>query len=337
MIDPQSMSTGVEHPLVSVVMGVYNGEKVLKPSIASILNQQDVAFEFIVVNDGSTDGTGEILADYRRRDTRLRVIDQENQGLTRALIRGCREAQGRYIVRQDGDDLSVPGRLAVLAGFMEQQQEVVLAFSWIRCVAPDGEVMHLLRSTATIDELTRKLREEMSGIPAHGSVILCRDAYEQAGGYRPEFYYAQDCDLWLRMAPLGKVGCVPGYLYDLCYSMESISASRRELQSQFCELAQGCYQARQKGVSETDLLVRAAELRQQALDSREATPSRRNRAITNLLIAAGLEVQGNSRALHYYLTALRSWPLSPKVWKGVAVHLLKRWLRSGSRRMDTGL
>ena len=98
-------------PQVSVVMSVYNGANHLSETLDSVLSQEDCDFEFIVVNDGSTDGTTRVLDDYAKRDKRLRVIHQENTGLTRALIRGCSEACGKFIARQDSGDISLPGRL----------------------------------------------------------------------------------------------------------------------------------------------------------------------------------------------------------------------------------
>ena len=83
------------NPEVSVVMSVYNGASHLAATMDSILSQEGVELEFIVVNDGSTDKTGEILDDYAQRDSRVRVIHQENTGLTRALIRGCDAATRR--------------------------------------------------------------------------------------------------------------------------------------------------------------------------------------------------------------------------------------------------
>ena len=92
-------------PSVSVIMSVYNGANHLVKSVESILVQEGVDFEFIIVNDGSTDESGEILEAFARRDNRIRVIEQENTGLTKALIRGCKEARGKYIARQDVDDV----------------------------------------------------------------------------------------------------------------------------------------------------------------------------------------------------------------------------------------
>ena len=102
-------------PKVSVVMSVYNGAEHLAETLDSVLQQEDCDFEFIVVNDGSTDSTASILDEYARRDPRLRIIHQSNTGLTQALINGCHQARGEYIARQDAGDVSLSSRLSILA------------------------------------------------------------------------------------------------------------------------------------------------------------------------------------------------------------------------------
>src|SRR5450759_1549651 len=120
---PQSMS---RNPEVSVVMSVYNGASHLAATLDSILSQEGVKFEFIVVNDGSSDKTGQILNDYAQRDSRVRIIHQENTGLTRALIRGCDAATGEFIARQDAGDASLPGRLARQLDVFRNNPHVVM-------------------------------------------------------------------------------------------------------------------------------------------------------------------------------------------------------------------
>src|SRR5262245_14778340 len=97
-------------PEVSVVMSVFNGEQYLHESINCILNQQGVDFELVIIDDGSIDSTPRILADYARQDARIRLLTQQNMGLTAALIRGCAAARGEFIARQDVDDLSLSNR-----------------------------------------------------------------------------------------------------------------------------------------------------------------------------------------------------------------------------------
>jgi glycosyltransferase involved in cell wall biosynthesis len=112
-------------PDISVVMSVYNDVDRLRETKESVLSQEGVSLEFIVVNDGSTDGSDVILRDYACRDNRVRIVHQHNQGLTRALIRGCGAAGGKYIARQDAGDISLPNRLRLQKAVLDQHEDCV--------------------------------------------------------------------------------------------------------------------------------------------------------------------------------------------------------------------
>src|SRR3712207_1011397 len=92
-------------PTVSVVMAVYNGDSYIRSAIDSVINQTYTDWELLIVDDGSSDNTPQILNEYAERDTRLRIVQQSNQGQTRALNHGLSLARGRYVARLDGDDL----------------------------------------------------------------------------------------------------------------------------------------------------------------------------------------------------------------------------------------
>src|SRR6516164_7854765 len=165
---------------VSVVMSVYNGATDLAVTMDSILLQEGVDLEFIVVNDGSTDKSGEILDDYARRDDRVRVIHQENTGLTRALIRGCALATGEFIAREDAGDVSLPGRLAAQLNVFKNNVSVVMTSCGTRFAGPDGEVLYEVCQTG--DELHRGLQHiEIKGTSSHPSVMFKRKSYETVG------------------------------------------------------------------------------------------------------------------------------------------------------------
>ena len=119
-----------DSPAVSVVMSVYNGAPLLRETMDSILAQEDVDVELVVVNDGSTDGSGAILDDYARRDRRVRVIHQENRGLTRALIAGCAAARAPLIARHDAGDLSHPRRLIKQKSAFSAAPDLAFVSSW---------------------------------------------------------------------------------------------------------------------------------------------------------------------------------------------------------------
>ncbi len=127
----------MKNPDISVVMSVYNGSRYLRRSVESILSQEGSDFEFIIVNDGSTDESGSILAEYAAADRRLRVIDQENTWASpSALIRGCAQARGEYIARQDVGDISCPDRLVKQFSCIRNNREASLVSCGTRYTRP---------------------------------------------------------------------------------------------------------------------------------------------------------------------------------------------------------
>jgi glycosyltransferase involved in cell wall biosynthesis len=132
------------YPKVSVVMSVYNGEKYLCEAIDSILNQTFENFEFLIVNDGSTDRTLEILQSYR--DPRIKVINNErNIGLTASLNKGLKIAKGEYVARMDADDVSFPHRLEQQKAFLDRNPRVAMVGSWAEVIDESGKTQETWR------------------------------------------------------------------------------------------------------------------------------------------------------------------------------------------------
>ena len=122
-------------PLVSVVMPVYNRERLVGRAIESILNQTYKNFEFIIVEDGSTDGTPRVLQNYARKDARIKILsNQQNQGIPFSRQRGLDAAKGKYVAIMDSDDYSVPQRLEKTVAFMEDYPDIT---------AVSGEVIYI--------------------------------------------------------------------------------------------------------------------------------------------------------------------------------------------------
>src|SRR5207237_2034594 len=132
---------------ISVVMAVYNAASTLPATLDSILGQTERDFECIVVDDGSTDATGAILAEYAARDHRIRVMRQANAGLTRALIAGCAAAQGTYIARHDAGDLSDLRRFDLQKRALDADATVVFVSSATQYVGPELEPLQVIRGT----------------------------------------------------------------------------------------------------------------------------------------------------------------------------------------------
>ena len=217
-------------PKISVVMSVYNNADTLPAALDSILSQEGVALEFIVIDDGSTDGSGKILDDVAEQDSRLIVIHKKNEGLTRALIEGCEMASAPWIARQDADDVSLPGRLRVQLDRARQGDAPVLVACGSLYRTPEG--VEMFSSIPDVD-LNQKILEHGESPCAHGAAFFSKAAYESVGGYRSEFYYAQDLDLFTRLAAFGLVVAVPRVLYAYTFSPHSISTHASTVQRQF--------------------------------------------------------------------------------------------------------
>ncbi len=296
-------------PVVSVVMSVYNNGRQLCRSIDSILCQADVSFEFIIVNDGSTDDSSAILAEYARIDSRVRVLEQENQGLTKALIRACTAARGRYIARQDADDWSYPERLSRLASALDAQDSLVLVASWSESVGPQGELLRTHRRSESAEAAKRELLEQIIGPPGHGTAMFRRDAYMRVGGYRPAFYYGQDYDLWLRLALVGDVLYVPAVLYRFEMNDNSISGSNRHIRELYTQALRACHRARLRGDDESEWLTVA-----QQLPRGPHGGSKGSRARTCYFIGRCLIKQRDSRAVEYLWKAIATRPWFGRAW-----------------------
>lgn len=298
-------------PLVSVVGAVHNGAAYLAASLRSILGQADVNLECVIVDDGSTDESAAILADFANRDSRVRVLPQANSGLTRSLVRACAEARGDYLARHDFDDLSLPGRLAHQVAFLEADARLAFASCWAHTIGPCDEFLFETQRPSDPVEATRLLQTRTG--PYHGSVMMRRTAYERAGGYRPAFRYAQDWDLWSRIADQGLLGYVPEYLYAYRVNGGSISANRKEQQDRLGDLAATCWEARREGRSEENWLRQAEQV------SNEARPRGRSTGRHEYFIGRCLLARRDPRAVRYFWQSVRHHPWHLRSWASLAL------------------
>ena len=219
-------------PKISVIMSVYNGEAHLTDSISSILDQTFTDFEFIIVNDCSTDSSPEIIRSFR--DDRIRVINNEkNIGLTRSLNRALKVARAEYIARQDADDLSLPGRFERQLKYMEDHQEVALLGTSIFVIGSDGEILE--KRIAAPDPGKTLLKGNRF---YHGSVMIRREVLDKTEPYNELFKYSQDYELWLRISKHHRARNLTEPLYKLRFYSGSIGASKIVEQAMFVILAQ---------------------------------------------------------------------------------------------------
>jgi glycosyltransferase involved in cell wall biosynthesis len=182
-------------PRVSVVMSVHNGARHLSEALAGIFDQTCTDFEFLVIDDGSADETPQVLAAVN--DPRMRVIRQQQMGLTRSLIKAMSLARGEYVARQDADDVSMAGRLEQQAEFLETHPEVALVGSAVIAITEDGNRIAEYPCPTRHCDLVAQLNQARNPLP-HTSYMLRRAAVLKVGGYREVFRKAQDYDLLLR-------------------------------------------------------------------------------------------------------------------------------------------
>lgn len=184
------------NPLISVVMSVYNGERYLSQSIESILGQTFTNFKFIIIDDGSKDNSLKIIKEYRYKDDRIKVIEnKKNIGLPSSLNKGIKIAKGKYIARQDADDISLPNRLDAQYKYMENHPEIDILGS--DCCRIDIEGNTFSESTFDVFNV-EALLQSAATIFAHGTAFIRREVFEDVGLYNESFYYTQDLEYWIR-------------------------------------------------------------------------------------------------------------------------------------------
>jgi glycosyltransferase involved in cell wall biosynthesis len=180
-------------PCVTVLMSVYNSERYLTGAIDSIVRQTVPDFEFLIINDGSTDGSRHILEACT--DTRIRCIDNErNLGLSASLNRGFAEAKGVYVLRMDADDIALPDRLAKQVAFMERSPHIDVCGSWYERF---GDRSRVVKTHADHQDIRDTFF--FKNCIAHSTVCMRKQSFENcAGPYNEAYMYAQDYELWCR-------------------------------------------------------------------------------------------------------------------------------------------
>lgn len=292
-------------PQVSVVMSVYNGAENLAQTLDSVLGQEGCNFEFIVVNDGSVDDTAAILDRYAALDQRVRVLGQDNTGLTRALARGCDESTGEFIARQDAGDISLPGRLKSQLEFLSAHPEAVMVACAVQFSGPAHEPLYCI--SKPLQELDLGLRQldidRLSGPPHHGATMFRRADYLAVGGYRLPFVVAQDIDLWLRLSERGSCLGMSAVLYEARLESGSISSRRRREQFELGNLAIACARLRQQNLSEANLLQDYVPTQAYQLPA-----VRHERALFHYFVGSCLREHDRLAARRYFRMALRDNP-----------------------------
>lgn len=186
-------------PLISVILPVYNAERYLKESIDSILRQTYTNFEFIIINDGSTDDSQDIINHYKNIDNRIISIEQENRGVVATANRAAKLAKGKYLSRADADDISFDRKLEDLVNCAEKNPDAVVICGSIEVINENSEYVYRDLVLTENDDLKRAFYLR-NPIP-NGATLISKSAFESVGGY--ENVFAEDCQLWTKLFNVG--------------------------------------------------------------------------------------------------------------------------------------
>ncbi len=219
------------NPKVSILMCVYNGEVHLREAMESILEQTFKDFEFVIVDDGSTDSSWQILTEYSTEDSRIVLIrNEENLGLEKSLNKGLAATQGEYVARQDADDISLPNRLQLQTNFLDTHREVGALGSSLEFINKQGVVLRKKNLPVDHESLQAFLLINNCLWP---SMMIRRSLMQKLGGYNEKMLYAEDYDLYWRISCNSRLATLPDIL--LRYRSDnasSISKLKRKQQLQ---------------------------------------------------------------------------------------------------------
>jgi len=195
-------------PKVTVLMPVYNGGKFLSHSIESILQQTFKDFEFLIVNDGSTDSSAEVVSSYS--DDRIRLVStKRNKGLAYSLNKGIKLARGKYIARMDADDISLPQRLEKQMKFLELHPKVGVCSTWVSFFTKIPGIGGKYCPTGGSEIIKARLIFE--NVIQHPTVMLKKSLISKKG-YPTEYPYAEDYCLWTELAEKTDFAILPKIL-----------------------------------------------------------------------------------------------------------------------------
>lgn len=182
-------------PKISVIMSVYNGMPYLPEAVKSILNQTYKNFEFIIVDDASTDSSWQYLKSLKGKRVKL-VKNEKNLGLASSLNKALKLAKGEYIARMDADDISRPDRLKVQIDFLERNTNIDVCGTWVRKINEKGEKIGLGKMPT--DDIS--IKRHLSWYPSiiHPTMMAKKSFFEQLKGYDPQYDFAEEYEILMR-------------------------------------------------------------------------------------------------------------------------------------------
>lgn len=228
---------------LTVLMSVYNGLPYLSEAIESILAQTYRSFEFLIVDDASTDGSGEVLAKYAQQDSRIRILtNEQNGGLGYSLARGLEAASTPWVARMDADDVALPERLERQMAYLHEHPETDIVGTWANDVDAEGKVLQQRRVPTKHVDIYHYI---WTNPFIHSTVVFRREVILRVGSYPPIKSAPEDYDLWFRCAAEGLCFAnLPMVLLNYRYTRAQMIRSRKFLTSTLLIGWRGCWRVK---------------------------------------------------------------------------------------------
>jgi GT2 family glycosyltransferase len=229
IIDPARHKAG-EGPKISVLMPVHNGDVYLGEAVDSILHQTEPRFEFLIVDDGSTDRSRDLLRAYANTDPRIRLLLRDHEGLVPALNYGISVACAPFLARMDADDVALPDRFARQLAALEADPRIGALGTHVEVIDQVGRPIRSFTPPADHDTLDAHLITHGSPCFWHPSVMMRTDLLREIGGYSEAYPYTEDLDLWFRIAEQMRLSVLPETLLKYRVHLASVSVTKRATQ-----------------------------------------------------------------------------------------------------------
>jgi glycosyltransferase involved in cell wall biosynthesis len=283
-------------------MSVYNGDRYLEKAVDSILAQTFKDFEFIIINDGSSDRSLSILENYAKQDDRIRLIDQQNSGLTKSLNKSLALSCGEFIARMDADDIAMPERFERQIEYLETHPQCVIVGSEVLQIDMDGDAICEMGISQNHKKIEAELLAGCGGAIRHPAAMMRREPLIAIGGYREKFKMTEDLDLFLRLAECGELANLPEVLLHYRLHLGSVNFTKAQQQTQeVIAVLEEAYKSRN-----LDVPVKLPSWR-----FKETKPIDSHRTWTQMALSAG----NMATAKKHAFLALWQKPISRQSWQ----------------------
>ena len=225
----------MKYPKISIILSVYNSEKYLKDSINSILRQTFKNFEFLILNDGSTDNSDKIIRFFKKKDKRIKYFKRKNHGLTKSLNFLIKKTKSNIIARQDADDISDINRLKLQFNFLKKNKNCILLGSNGFKIDKNKKIIGNINLPLENIKLKKKLLFQNTFI--HSSIMIRKETLKKINFFNEKFYYSQDYDCWCRASLLGEIYNLKERLVKLRIHDSSITTTKAKLQNWYAAQA----------------------------------------------------------------------------------------------------